>query len=559
MKRILLSLYTCCILFSCNNTSKNGVSSVKQVNFKKELQSHFKNHYASLYKSNQLKRLQLDSLQWSNTFYKNNGFVPIWINDSIEISSKADALIKEFSKANLYGLNASRYYISIIKELVQNLHKIEDRSGRYELAAKLEVLLTNSYFTYGKHLNYGVLDSIDSITVLPRKRFNIDMPTYIDKAYKSDSLIEKLLELQPDIPQYRTLQIGLTKYLKNASLSTNSVLVKNFRVDSTHAIKQSKQALVLHQYLDSITSDSLYSNALKKFQRDHALKPDGLIGKNTARALSMSPYDHYLKIVANLEMWRWKEPLETNHIFVNIPAYELKLIEDDSLTFESKIVVGKKKTATPEIKDSLQYVIAYPYWNVPRKISLEEIILKAQKDSTYFDRNNYELLTYRKDTVNMDTIDWNKMNEDTFTYLIRQKGGGSNSLGYVKFIFPNKYAIYLHDTPAKSLFKRELRSYSHGCVRVEKALSMASHILKSDENKYTPDSMYAYIKKRKEKSIKLNKTLPVYIYYFTVKGSDEGKLVFYDDLYGTDRKLTHLLIQQRNRFNKNLRKEIITN
>ena len=523
------------------------------------MQSHFKNHYASLYNSTQLKKLQLDSLQWSNTFYRNNGYEPIWINDSIDISSKANALIKEFSNATLYGLHASRYHFSIIKELGHSLHKIGDKSSRYELASKLEVLLTNSYFTYGKHLNYGVLDSIDSITVLPRKKFNIDMPTYLAKAQKSDSLLEKLLELQPNIPQYRTLQNGLTKYLKNASLSTNSVLVKNFRADSIKAIKQAKQALVLHQYLDSIPTDSLYIIALKRFQRDHALKPDGLIGKNTAKALSMSPYDYYLKIVANLEMWRWKEPLEENRIFVNVPAYELKLYEKDSLTFESKIVVGKKKTATPEIKDSLQYIIAYPYWNVPRKISLEEIILKAQKDSTYFDRNNYELLTYRKDTVNMNTIDWNKMNEDTFTYLIRQKGGGANSLGYVKFIFPNKYAIYLHDTPAKSLFNRELRSYSHGCVRVEKALSMASHILKSDRNRYTPDSMYAYIKKRKEKSIKLNSTLPVYIYYFTVKGSDEGELVFYNDLYGTDRKLTHLLIQQRNKFNKRLSKNIIVN
>jgi len=333
-------------------------------------------------------------------------------------------------------------------------------------------------------------------------------------------------------------------------------LVGNFRTDSTKAIKQSKRALVLHKYLDSITTDSLYFVALKKFQIDHALEPDGLVGNNTAKALSMSPYDYYLKIVANLEMWRWKEPLRPNHIFVNVPAYELKLRENNLVTFESKVIVGKKKTATPEIKDSLKYIIAYPYWNIPRKISLEEIIVKAQKDSTYFDKNNYELLTYRRDTVNMDTINWNEMNEDTFTYLIRQKGGGYNSLGYVKFIFPNKYAIYLHDTPAKSLFKRELRSYSHGCVRVEKALSMASHILESDENKYTPDSMYNYIKKRKEKSIKLNSTLPVYIYYLTVKGSDNGDLIFYNDIYGIDRKITHLMIQERNEFNKHQKRRL---
>ncbi len=529
---------------------------IQQVNFKMEMQAHFQKHYVSLYQSTPIKDLKLDSLQWSNTFYKSNKYIPIWINDSIAVSEKAIALIDQLSKANLYGLNASRYHVSFMKKMREDLYRIKDKIKRYELAATLEVLLTNSYFTYGKHLNYGILDSIDSITVLPRKKFNIDMPKYIYRAYKNDSLIEKLLDLQPNIPQYKILQKGLTKYLKNASLSTDNVLVRNFRTDSTKSIYQSKKALVLHKYLDSISTDSLYFVALKKFQNDHALNPDGLIGKNTAKALSMSPYDYYLKIVANLEMWRWKEPLKPNHIFVNVPAYELKLLEHDSIVFESKIVVGKKKTATPEIMDSLQYVIAYPYWNVPRKISVKEIIVKAQKDSTYFDRNNYELLTYRKDTVNMSTIDWNEMNEDTFTYLIRQKGGGYNSLGYVKFIFPNKYAIYLHDTPAKSLFKRELRAYSHGCVRVEKALSMASYILKSDENKYTSDSMHTYIKKRKEKSIKLKTNLPVYIYYFTVKGSENGKLIFYNDIYETDRKLTHRLIQQRNKFNKYYEKQL---
>ncbi len=526
---------------------------IEPVNVKKEMLAHFKRNYPSLYRSTQLKTLKLDSIQWSDAFYKSNNYVPIWINDSIDISSNGMSLIEQFLAANLYGLNTRRYHLSTIKELQQNLRKIKDKTKRYELAATIEVLLTNSYFMFGKHLHYGVLDSIDSITVLPRKKFNINMPKYTITAYKNDSLIEKLLELQPDILQYKTLQKGLARYLENASLSTNTIQVKNFREDSVNAIVQSQKALVLHKYLDSISIDSLYLIALKKFQSDHALTPDGLIGKNTAKALSMSPYDYYLKIVANLEMWRWKEPLEPNHIFVNVPAYELKLRENDSVRFESKVVVGKKKTTTPEIRDSLQYVIAYPYWNVPRKISLEEIIVKAQKDSTYFNRNNYELLTYRKDTVDMSTIDWNKMNDDTFTYLIRQKGGGYNSLGYVKFIFPNKYAIYLHDTPSKSLFKRELRAFSHGCVRVEKALSMASYILKSDSNEYTPDSMYAYIKKRKEKSIKLNTTIPVYIYYFTVKGKENGELIFYDDLYGTDRKLTHLLIQQRNQFNKELR------
>ena len=266
----------------------------------------------------------------------------------------------------------------------------------------------------------------------------------------------------------------------------------------------------------------------------------------------MSPYDYYLKLVANLEMWRWKEPMERNRIFVNIPAYDLKLYEDAKIVLESKVVVGKKKTITPEIRDSLEYVIAYPYWNVPRKISVKEIVLKAQKDSIYFHRNNYELLTYTKELVDDSTINWESMNEDTFRYLIRQKGGGSNSLGLVKFIFPNKHAIYLHDTPVKRLFAKEVRAYSHGCVRVEKAMSLAEHLLASDQNKYTIDSVYNAISIRKEKPFKLNKIVPVYIYYFTTSIDKDERLIFHQDIYGIDRKLTHLLIQKRNEFKKQM-------
>ena len=426
--------------------------------------------------------------------------------------------------------------------------QIKDKSKRYEVASEIEVSLTESYFLFGKHLNYGVLDSIHKITELPRKTFTLDMPKYLAKAYKSDSLIEKLYSLQPDIPQYKRLQKGLSYYLSHSSMSTDNMPVKSFRVDSVKAIVQSKKALVLHKYLDSVVSDSLYFIALKKFQLDHALKSDGLIGNNTAKALSMSPYDYYLKLVANLEMWRWKEPLESNHIFVNIPSYKLELSQDNKVTFESRVVVGKKKNETPEIKDSLSYIIAYPYWNVPRKISLEEVVLKARRDSTYFKRNNFELLNYNRTSVDVSTIDWKAINKRNFKYYVRQRGGGSNSLGLVKFIFPNKYAVYLHDTPSKSHFNREIRAYSHGCVRVEKPMALAEHLLAGDKNKNDIDSVYKFIKKRKEKPLKLNKKVAVYIYYFTADADENGKVTLYQDIYDIDRKLTHLLIQKRNEF-----------
>lgn len=538
------------LFFSCSKVEKR-IEETPIVNFKVELDQYLKAHYKKSIPPT-FELAKLDSINWIDSFYKTNNYTAIWINDSIDLSHQGKSLLDSFSKAEHYGLTPVAYQTAMLLKLSRQLSKIEEKPERYLIASKLEALLTNSYFLFGKHLHYGVLDSIDSITVLPRKKFRIDMPTYLTKATKKDSLLEKLFELQPKIEQYKKLQKGLVNYMETSSMSTENIIVENFRLDSVKAISQSKKALVLHKYLDSVVNDSIYFAALKKFQVDHALTPDGLIGKNTAEALSMSPYDYYLKLVANLEMWRWKEPMERNRIFVNIPAYDLKLYEDAKIVLESKVVVGKKKTTTPEIRDSLEYVIAYPYWNVPRKISVKEIVLKAQKDSTYFHRNNYELLTYTKELVDDSTINWESMNEDTFRYLIRQKGGGSNSLGLVKFIFPNKHAIYLHDTPVKRLFAKEVRAYSHGCVRVEKAMSLAEHLLASDQNKYTIDSVYNAISIRKEKPFKLNKIVPVYIYYFTTSIDKDERLIFHQDIYGIDRKLTHLLIQKRNEFKKQM-------
>lgn len=544
MKKNILYTIIFILLYSCAPEPKKSLVSIPKIDYKKELNAYFYSNFKQLDRAAEIQNIALDSVQWINSFYKNNGNKPIWINDSIEINENGKHLIEKLSESRAYGIGSSLYYTSLLYKLKQKIATIKYRKDRYKLASDVEILLTNFYMLYGKHLNYGVLDSIDSITSLPRKKFLIDMPKYVYHAHLKDSLLEKLFELQPTHKQYDKLQKKLVNYLNISSLSTDNVNVVDFRVDSIKAIIQSKKALVLHKYLDTIINDSLYVGALKKFQLEHGLKQDGLIGKNTALALSMSPYEYYQTLSANLERWRWKDKMQSEYIFVNIPSFQLKVYKKEIVKLKSKIIVGKKKNQTPEIKDSIQYLIAYPYWNVPRKISVEEILIKAQKDSSYLKRNNYEVLTYRRGSVNIDSVNWNDMNEDNFNYLIRQKGGSSNALGFVKFIFPNKYAIYLHDTPSKRYFNYESRAYSHGCVRVEKAMQLSDYILKSDKNKYTLDSIYAFIEKRKEKAIKLEKRLPVYLYYFTATVDENEMLIFYNDIYGYDKKLIAQIAKQ---------------
>jgi len=544
MKKNILLILLCFLLFSCSGIEKKVEEEVKkaiQRDYKSELNQYFSTNYLSIV-TPEIKSIKLDSFKWVHKFYKKNHRAIVWINDSIQLSENGLRLITQLSNAKKYGLDSVFYTIRTLQNLKKELDTTQLKANAYSAAIELEVLLTHYYMLHGKHLNYGILEVVDSVSILPRKKFNLDLPTYLYKAIQSDSVLQKLVDLQPKHIEYQNLQKGLELFLGKTSLSKEMVKVENFRIDSLRAIKQAKKALVLHQYLSEKDNDSLYFIALTKFQTEHGLRPDSLIGKNTAKALSISPYNYYKQIAANLERWRWREEWPSNYIYINIPSYKMQLYSNTKLVREHKTVVGKFKNQTPEIIDTLEYIIAYPYWNIPRKISVKEILVKVQKDSTYLMRNNYEVLTYTRETIDPATINWNEIDDENFRYLIRQKGGVSNALGLVKFIFPNKYAIYMHDTPSKHLFYNEIRAYSHGCVRVYKAIDLANYILKSDNNKYTIDSIHKYIENRKEKLMLLNTKIPMYIYYFTTSADSLGTITLYNDVYKKDEKLITALV-----------------
>jgi len=535
MKNLIVFISLIYLFLSCSGGTKKTESQI-QKNFKAELNQYFKSNYNDLVKT-EMNRFKLDSLAWLHQFYRNNNYTPIWINDSIELKEEGVQLIDQLSNSKKFGLDTRLYDINAIKEYHRKLDRKKSKDNRYDLASALEILLTNDYMKHGKHLNSGIVNEVDSFTIVPKKDFKINFPEYLQEAIDNDSIIYKLLDLQPKHLQYRNLQNGLKLFVQKSSLSTKNIEVPNFRMDSLNAIKQAKKALELHRYLFNQYNDSIYLAALAKFQIEHGLIPDMLIGNKTAEALSLSPYRYYKQIVANLERWRWKNDWGSKYLYVNIPGFSMQLYNNKIIEREHKIIVGKVENQTPEMIDSLEYIIAYPFWHVPRSISINEILVNAQKDTTYFKRNNYEILNYSKDKLDPKSINWKKVNEGNFNYLIRQKGGVSNALGLVKFIFPNKYSIYLHDTPTKYYFNFESRAYSHGCVRVQHALDLADHILSADNNKYTLDSIFNYIEKQQEKSMLLKTKIPIHIVYFTANVDSSGNIIFYNDVYKKDDKL----------------------
>ena len=209
----------------------------------------------------------------------------------------------------------------------------------------------------------------------------------------------------------------------------------------------------------------------------------------------------------------------------------------------SNVVVGSAANRTPEIYSKLSYLVAYPFWNVPQSISINEIMVKAKKDSNYMHENNYEVFSRKMEEIPLEEMEWDTLNAKNFSFYVRQKGGPSNALGFVKFIFHNDFSIYFHDTPTKYHFNRDIRNYSHGCIRVEKAMQLADTLLKSDHNEYNLDSVKSYIEKQEEKKMPFTQKLPIYLQYITCSVSQNNRLIFYKDIYGYDEKIRKVLFK----------------
>lgn len=246
------------------------------------------------------------------------------------------------------------------------------------------------------------------------------------------------------------------------------------------------------------------------------------------------------KLQVNMERWRWMEkPLPERYIAVNTPSFKLRVVEKDSVCLESKVIVGRKETQTPELTSVIRSFTIYPYWHVPRSI-VKEILPNIQKDSTYMARRNYQVLGKDGKVIDPSTLDWQSFDENNFPYTLRQREGSENTMGVIKFVFNNNYNVYLHDTNARGLFSRENRALSHGCVRVHKAVQLAHYLAKDDDTYVGPEDLDQYLEVRHRMDVTVVKPIPVLLQYFTAYAEND-RVEYYEDLYGKDQEILNAL------------------
>lgn len=402
----------------------------------------------------------------------------------------------------------------------------------------VEFFLTKSFFEYAHKVYFGINKSPKDLEwYIPRKKKNYGQ--LLESIVKKDKDFSKYEPINPFYQDLKAKLIYLNSIflqLEELNKEIQTLQFNNLTVDSLPEpiVKYLK---LLGDYSFNKYDCPLFQTSIQNYQRRHGINTSGQLDSFTMALLKIPPDQILKKIIVNMERLRWlSDTIPDRLILVNIPDYKLFVFDSSKYQWEMNVVVGKNIHATNIFAGNMQYIVFNPYWVVPTSIIKNEILPSLKKDLNYISRNEMEVLQGDK-IINANRINWSRYKDRT-PFTIRQKPGSKNALGKIKFIFPNNFNIYLHDTPAKSLFKEQRRGFSHGCIRLEEPFKLAEYLLSYNRN-YTSNEIKKLYASSKETWVVLPKPIPVLICYFTSWVDINGNLNFREDIYNHDLKLEH--------------------
>jgi murein L,D-transpeptidase YcbB/YkuD len=383
---------------------------------------------------------------------------------------------------------------------------------------------------------------------------DIDLASVLNIALKDQAIRKTLQNLSPQHQEYLNLQSALKKYRELASKKESYHIPsgETLRYGVSHERVQTLRNRLIFlgdlkaaETPNPIFFDSGLEKAVKSFQFRHGLIVDGLAGRQTIAAMNISAQKRLRQIELNMDRWRWlPRDLGNRYILVNIANFKLTVVEHGKPIMDMRVVVGKPYRKTPVLSEKMQFLVINPFWNVPTKLALRDLAPKVCSDPDYLAAKQIKVYKdWQQDAPEMDPlfISWcNLTMASFFPYKLQQASGPYNPLGKIKFIFPNKYAVYLHDTPDKFLFDKNPRDFSSGCIRVEKPYLLAEFLLKSD-HRWTKEAILDLFESSARKIIFLNEQIPVHLVYITAWADDDGVVHFRNDVYEQDRILGNAL------------------
>lgn len=480
---------------------------------------------------------------WKQTraFYQKREFAPAWIEDA-KPRPQMEALTTALLKAHDEGLDPELYNVTLLEQRRAEAAKgfLTKKGFDPAEAGALDVWLTYLYMKYASDLADGLSDlaAADANWMIKAEKF--DPQAHLEQAIGSNRIEESLQELTPKTRDYAALRGALAAYReieKNGGWQPVPAIKLKPGQKSPAVRALAARLAATRDYSGTVPAAGQAASyteemqeAVKRFQGRHGLTPDGAIGPEVQAAMNVPVDARIRQIELNLERWRWlPRDLGDRHIIVNIPEMRLNVWDNGKVPLTMRVVVGTKDTQTPIFTEDMTYLVFSPYWNVPDSIAQGETLPAMMRDSQFLERNNMEIVDASGKTVQASEADFS----DPTRYRFRQKPGGQNSLGLVKFMFPNQFNVYLHDTPAESLFTRASRSFSHGCVRLEDPVALAQYVLK-DQPEWTKERIQEAMNAGEETTVKLGSAIPVYLGYWTASVDPDGAPQFRKDVYGID-------------------------
>lgn len=466
-------------------------------------------------------------------FYGSRGFEPLWLSDDAgdgwNFAARTTDLLALFRDAGDWGLDPKAYTITQLAPTT------------LAEAAKAELATTAVALQFGMD-NYG--GRVDPRSISPNLdmgQLRPDIPALLDQLAISDEPAKLLADLAPDDPEFSALLLALRNIDDIVALPAieEGPSIKPGATDDR--VPKIRQRLGLDEVgaADGAIYDDALVNAIEAFQSRMGLVADGVVGDVTREALNRSGQITREQLLVNLEKWRWLPRQRGDfRVEVNIPEFRLWIRREGEIVHETRVVVGTPANQTPIFYDQIRHVVVNPYWNVPVSIARNEIGPQVRRDPGYLARREFELLNAGS-VIDPWSVDWSSVASGTFPFSVRQKPGSLNALGQVKFLFPNKHDVYLHDTPEKSLFGRDVRAYSHGCVRVENPFDFADALL-ANEPSFGRDDLVESFGSR-ERWFNMEVKVPVYLTYLTVRADEDGSLRSFADVYGHDSRIAAAL------------------
>jgi murein L,D-transpeptidase YcbB/YkuD len=523
-----------------NNTSKQPFDDVPQTICEKIYNNNLQD-FAKVPRKELIVGLYVDNCKKGKNFF--------WLYNNTKLNSRYLELIELSNQGELHSNKArdmiKTQTIALVSETI-----------RYKDIIALDIELSNIFIKTIYHEYYGSINFDDMKRTIRnikkkqdkknkfewdylKKRINIKQ--FTKDSFSNDNIANTLSKLQTNYIQHQKLKKALGDYKKIqadggwATVRYGRTLRYEANNPRVRAIK--KRLKLTDGLIDDNTT--IYNIAMKtavvKFQKRHGLKADGNIGKTTIKKLNISVAKKIALIKLNLERHKWL-PIHfpDKYLEINVPSFRVRVIKDGKTDYTTKVVVGKYKRPTPIFRDRLSSFVINPYWRVPQSIIQRDFVHKLMMDPTYAQRQNIKITRDGMRVAPTD-INWFEYDEDTdIPYSFTQSPGNSNALGRVKFLFPNRFAVYLHDTNHKSLFRRNSRAYSSGCVRVYQPFELLNELVK-DDKRYSKKNIKKHLKSEENRHFALKNKLDIYINYLTVYVDDDDMLYFYPDIYGYDR------------------------